>query len=338
LILKKLITKEGILEYTETIFRYYFKVDFEEGTYYNSPLRAESSPSFNIYMNRNKGYLVYKDWGGSFGNAIDFVMRLHLLEFASAMKMIVKDLNLPFVTSNEEFKESIKFQRKIKLRKLANIVPNLIIEENQYTDTDIAYWNDMFIPVNYIRRHNIFPVLNYFINSIEIRRDVNFPVYAFVEVYKKKVYYKLYAPFADSKNKWKSTMTEVASKVYHNINKIPKKGNLLIITSSVKDNVILSYLGYNVISGQGEDIPLDTKTMTDLKARYTNIIIFYDNDYNKDVNYGILAAHRESERFGFRYVYIPGRYRCTDIGELAHKLTSIETLKIVIQNVIRRNI
>jgi len=335
--LKNKITKDGILEYSTEIFRYYFQSDFIEGKYYLSPLRKEKGASFNIYMNRRKGYLVYKDWGGTFGNAIDFVMRLNNMEFAKAMIQIVDDLRLPFATSVKEFKEPIKFQRKIISRKISKLLPNLIgtIDNPIYDETDINYWSRMFIPVSYLPYHNIYSINSYIIGNIEIRREINKPIYIFIEIYKSKLYYKLYAPKGNHKNKWKSTMTHVASNIYHNIKKIPKYGNLLIITKSVKDNVILSYLGYNVISGQGEEIPLNAELINKLKKRYKKIILFYDNDFNKEVNYGIIAAQREAKRFNLSYVYINTKYQCTDTGELATKLETLNSLKYIINKTIQ---
>ncbi len=334
---KSKITKDAILEHSTEIFRYYFNSNFTEGSYYLSPLREEKGASFNIYMNRSKGYLVYKDWGGTFGNAVDFVMRLNNMTFYDTMVKIVKDLHLPFSTDDKEFRDPIKFQRKIKSRKISKLLPNLIgtIDEPIYDETDIGYWSNMFIPVTYLPKHKVYAVNSYIIGDIEIRREHNKPIYIFVEIFEKKLYYKLYAPKADHKNKWKSTMTHVAAKVYHNLSNIPKTGKLLIITKSVKDNIILSYLGYNVISGQGEDIPLDEDLITKLKSRYEKILIFYDNDYNKETNYGIIAAQREAERFRLGYSYISDEHKCTDAGELATKLSSLNSLKYIIDKTIR---
>jgi len=338
-IIKEVLTKDRLLDYSTDIFRYYFRSDLIGGKYYPSPFRKEKVPSFNMYNNKNKGYLVYKDWGGTFGNAIDFVMRLYNMDFREAMIRIVVDLRLPFITDNSIVDTKLEFKRALTSKKEYDIMPNLLgtIDNPLYDSTDAAYWSKMFIPTSYLIKHDVYSLLSYYINKLEVRRKEGNPIYLYLEYYNDKVYYKLYKPKAEGINKWKSNMTDVASKIYHNIHKIPAEGDLLIITKSVKDNVVLSYLGYNAISGQGEDIPLDVDIIDDLKKRYKQILIFYDNDFSKEVNYGIEAAKREAIKHQLNYIFIPDKFECKDISDLACKMKSITSLKLIINEIIKRS-
>jgi 5S rRNA maturation endonuclease (ribonuclease M5) len=91
---------------------------------------------------------------------------------------------------------------------------------------------------------------------------------------------------------------------------LPKKGKLLIITSSMKDLLVLKLFSYNAIAlgGEGNDIP--DKILDYLYACFDEIIIFYDND-KPGLMYGEIMA----KRLGTRFIYIPVEFKEKDISD-----------------------
>lgn len=66
---------------------------------------------------------------------------------------------------------------------------------------------------------------------------------------------------------------------------LPKASKLLIVTSSMKDVMVLRELGYNAIAFNSEGIPTKgdkaefvKNTLEHLKTRFNNIVFFMDND------------------------------------------------------------
>jgi len=267
-------------------------------------------------------------------------MRLNNIDFRTALELIVKELNLPFDSLIDVNKVKIKRKEKeFILQKVKRLIPNISgsIDNPKWDATDKDYWSNMFIPLSYLSKHNVYPINSYIVSdSIVVKRELGKPIYLYLEKFENKIYYKIYAPFYTDINKWKSNMYNVTDKLYHNLNEINKKGDLLIITKSVKDNIIFSYLGYNCISTQTEDLPLNDIIIKDLKKRYKRIIIFYDNDFNKSENYGIEFAKKEAIRNNLEFNYIPSKFECTDIAELALKVSTLKILKIIINNVIKK--
>ena len=90
------LDKETVLKYIseEEIFRKYIDYNFKLGEMFLSPLRKEDLPSFNVYCDNRSGRILYKDYAGSSGSAITFVMNKFNLTFREALKKIVTDFNI----------------------------------------------------------------------------------------------------------------------------------------------------------------------------------------------------------------------------------------------------
>jgi hypothetical protein len=86
--------------------------------------------------------------------------------------------------------------------------------------------------------------------------------------------YKLYQPYSNYL-KWCNDFIPNTLSGYE---QLPKNGDLLIITSSLKDGMCIHELGYNFISPQSENHVFKQKLIDELKSRFKNIVVFYDSD------------------------------------------------------------
>lgn len=131
---------------------------------------------------------------------------------------------------------------------------------------------------------------------------------------------KIYRPYAeDFKFKW-STNTglrniqgyeqlpenEVIIKEYETTGNLPIvekeyiKHKLLIITSSMKDLLVLVEAGFHAIAPQGEGSLIPEDIIEDLKNRYEKIVIMYDKDLA-----GIRYANKHSEKYNLPFSILP---------------------------------
>lgn len=85
--------------------------------------------------------------------------------------------------------------------------------------------------------------------------------------------YRVYSP--KSRMRFWGTMKQ--SDIF-GLEQLPETGDLLIITKSLKDVMVLTEMGYNAISFSSETVSPTKKVIDELKARFRRIVILYDND------------------------------------------------------------
>ena len=65
-----------------------------------------------------------------------------------------------------------------------------------------------------------------------------------------------------------------------------------------------------------------------LKNRFTNVFILYDNDFDKEENYGKIFGKRISELFDLKYLEIPDEYQVKDCSDFYKKYGKIKFLML----------
>ena len=123
--------------------------------------------------------------------------------------------------------------------------------------------------------------------------------YAYIERKDGIVSIKIYQPFSDTM-KW---ISKHDSSVWDLWTKLPESGERLIITSSRKDALCL---WANVVN--------------QLKQRFKNIYVLYDNDFKAvekgEENHGRVFGKHLSDMFGLIQIEIPEFYRSKDPSDL----------------------
>ena len=73
------------------------------------------------------------------------------------------------------------------------------------------------------------------------------------------------------------------------------------------------------ISMQGEGYIPKQSVIDELKSRFKNIYIFFDNDFDKDENHGRQYAQFLSKTFDIPYIEIPNEYAVKDPSDFVNK-------------------
>lgn len=278
---------------------------FKIGFIYNSPFREDKNPSFGIFRSRKTGKLLFKDHGnGQCGDVIKFVeLYTGLTNYNDILKRIVTDL-------------SIKNNTKLKSTKEYEPTETVIgIVRQDWTDIDKQYWSQFGITLDTLNKFNVSSIKYYLCNGIVkgIYKEDN-PMFA----YKVYDHFKIYRPLADKYTKWRNNLSEADIQGFQ---QLPEKGELLIITKSLKDVMCLYEMGIPAVSPSSESTFIPNKALEVLKKRFKRILICFDRD-----NSGIKNMRKISLKTGLNGFLVHKKYKSKDISD-AVKNNGFEEIK-----------
>lgn len=307
---KEDLTEENIFKYINQydIFYYYIE-NFEDiGIRFCSELREDHDPS--CVVNEHEGLLYYKDFGdGTTTNCIGYVKLLLGLDYPQALEQISVDFDLGLhINERTPFKDhkgEHYISKSPRIRKSPTIIQVRTRSWNRGIDKN--YWKDRYgISCSTLREYQIYPVDRVWLNGrifmVEGKKD---PIYA----YRFREYtYKIMRPFSDSL-KWMSNTTK---RDIQGLDQLPWIYNILVITKSMKDVLVLRGLGIPAVAPQSETEVITKKDMDHLRKRFKNIILLFDNDRT-----GIESSKKYQEVYPFIIPErIPYDLKCKDISEV----------------------
>lgn len=313
---KEPLTKENIFKKISSydIFRTYSDNFVELNKPFCSDLRQDNNPSCSISF--IKGDLIYTDFGEGSYRAVDFVMRLFTLSYPEALNKINIDFNLGLggtVITNKQYNYTIpKIGGKPAFKEHK---PTIIrIKQRDYTTRDLEYWGQYCWTKELLEKARIKSLSYFWIDSDKLDNQI-FPVSVNELSYSFEYYWnagedgksifrrKIYSPERDKFGKWWSNVDNTIVQGFH---LLPKEGgDLLVITSSLKDCGIFWMLGYNAIAPNNEESLFPQQYIGKLISRWKRIILWFDNDFTKKDNPGIKNAKKFNQKYGFEYFYTP---------------------------------
>jgi hypothetical protein len=295
------------------IYKTYFG-DFKVGQLYRSPFRKDRNPSFAVYVGR-QGNLLYKDHGtGESGNVITFVSKIvGLSNYKDVLNRISKDLK---VTKIKETHDVVKYTTP------KDTVIGIV--RQPFTTTDTKYWESFHISTETLKKFDVNSIRYYVCNGvIKMVYNVNNPMFA----YKVYNHFKIYRPLADKHAKWRNNLTDYDIQGYK---QLPKNGDLLFITKSLKDVMVLHELGYFAISPSSETTFVPTDVLNRLRKRFKRIIVLFDRDVA-----GMKNSRVECLKTGLNAIFINKRYKAKDISD-AVKLNGFDCMKKWLDEEVKR--
>lgn len=209
------------------------------------------------------------------------------------------------------------------------------VKVREWRDYDLDYWGKFGISLPWLKFAEVYPVSQVFIT----KGDKNFIIpadkYAYVYVEKKsgEVSLKVYQPLSTT-HKW---INKHDSSVWSLWNQLPKQGEYLIITSSLKDSLcIWENTGIPACSLQAESYLPKEHVVRKLKSRFKKIFVLYDNDFTKEVNYGRLYGAHIAKELGLIQIELPealGAKDSSDLYSLRGKEVLVKTIKELVTKV-----
>ena len=247
----------------------------------SSPLRQDTHPSFQIYVDDNK-HVRYKDYGqqDEKGGLLDLLCKYWNCTFRQALVKICEIVGK---------KENLTFKAKqmvVLTRKEYNPLTKIKVCVRPWKDYDYKYWESYGIDRKWLRHAEIYPISH----KIILKKDIDNPTgkakqyvfsadkyaYCYVERKEGKLSLKIYQPYNTQGYKWCSKMD---SSVIGLWTKIPETGDRVVICSSIKDALCLScQLHIPTLCLQGEGYGMSDTAVNELKRRYKRVYICFDVD------------------------------------------------------------
>lgn len=322
------------------ILGYYFGIN-ELPIVIKSPLRVDNKPSFGLYT--SDGIKVhYKDFATKDrGGLFDLLMKYWCKDYNSMLLRLWEDLDKIHSSITQfNINNNSKTNTKTSYIPLKSRNIDLQCRVREWRDYDIEYWKSYGITLDWLKYADIYPISH----KIVIKEGKKYILgadkyaYAYVERKEGNITIKIYQPFNKGHYKWGSSIDR---SVWGLWTKIPKYGDNLIISSSVKDCLnIMCNLGIPAICMQGEGFKPKPKIIEELKSRYKNIIIFYDNDYNNPDNPGRKDSTELSLEYNLKRVEIPDKYEAKDPSDLFKKYGKnryLEIMNEILKDVLWKN-
>ena len=318
------IILEKITEYD--IFKYYCPNFNKFSSKFCSDLRKDNTPSVSIINWNSK--LLYKDFGhpDHTFDCFNYVVHKFGCTFYDALRIIDNDFNLKLASKTSEINFTmgyLAYKREIpNFNKKVTIIQK---KKRIWNKQDENFWSKYFVGKEILHTFDVEPISHYWINGDR------FTCKSITYAYKFGNKFKIYAPY-EKENKWASNTNKTIIQGYK---QLPIKGNLCIITSSLKDVMCLFKMGIPAIALQSEMQMPEEKTIEEIQKRFSQIALFYDNDFDNPNNPGQTMANKIQNRYKENYflknIKIPEYYKIKDLSDYIAHFKSIEGLKTLIE-------
>ena len=313
---KEPLTKENIFKRISSydIFRTYSDNFKELNKSFPSDLRPDdSNPSAQIAIIHNEP--LYTDFGlGESFRAIDFLMRLKGISYPEALQQINKDFDLGLggtvIIGNPGISKTIPMIGNTPAFKEKSFT---VLKKRQrpFTKRDLEYWNSFYWTEEMLKLSKTQSMSHYWVN--EYRFDVKPNELAFTYEYYWHNYMQRKFYFPERQDfKW---ITNCDSTVVQLVDVCPKEGgDVLFLTSSKKDagifwriniDKMFPNLTIHGVAPTTEGSFVIEPWFRKMQTRWKRIILWYNNDWNKPTNTGVINSRKFSEKFGIEWYVNP---------------------------------
>ena len=288
-----------------------------------SPFRDDKNPSLSIYKRNDR--VKYTDFGtGEHGSLLKFLCRVWSMD-ATDVCVSLRDKFL----KGKKVSFYKKLKKKVSSETKAKSYSKIACVFRKWEEYDEKYWNSYGITKEWAEFGGVHPISHKIIYHGDYRTVFKADKYAYCYVEHKdnSTQLKIYQPFNTSGYKWQG---DIDKSVWSLWGKLPATGDQLFITSSLKDALNLwCNTGIPAVSLQGEGYMPKPHIMGQLKRRFKDIIVFYDNDFDNTKNPGKADSDKLCKEFGLKKIEIPEEYFSKDPSDLYKNLGKNNYLSII---------
>lgn len=271
--LRPKITQDFILSKVnqESIMHYYTGLDVSSKKLTLSPFRSDKKVTCGFYKSKS-GILYLHDFAtNEHTNCFSVVMKLFNCNYYDALKLIAQDFGLIEGTTTR--KSAITIVPEIKESETSKIQ----VEIKDYSKEELEWWEQFGITLKLLKKYHVYSIKNVFLNgnltSISSQKS---PIYGYYfgkdKNHEEK--WKIYFPMRTNYR----FMNNVSKKVLQGYKQLPKEGELLVITKSMKDCIALNRFGIAACAPNSETLFISDKQLEEFKGRFKHILTVYDND------------------------------------------------------------
>lgn len=272
---------------------------------YKSPIRNDDNiPSFELYRSQyNENIILWKDFAVNIKPMLDVVDLVAVLYNCSKVEARLRIQNLDYP----------------KLMEVSEIPENhtsIRVITRGFKETDYKFWNSFNINEEILNLYRVKAILCYWL--YESQEYPKFTKQSYCYCIDNKV--QIYSPFERREYKFRNNLTDKNIMGFTQLNLSER--NLLIITKSYKDVMVLHSLGYESISPRGENILLPKQVIQWVSKYYDTVIVLFDND-----------GKESSSKYPFRRIYVPKESGEKDISDFIKKY-GVEETKLLLNKLI----
>lgn len=314
------ITKELILQRLsqEAIMEHYLGVHVCNGLFC-SPLRNDKNPTCAFYKNA-QGDLVFKDFGGGFsGNCFNLVMYKYNCNFRKALLIIANDFGIINRKDIEKHERKIDYSGSVLKETESSILQAQI---QPFSEKELRWWKQFGITKEILDKFGVYSCKTVFLNNKYFTSSSpnNFIFGYYYGIKNNKELWRMYFP---QRTKFRF-LSNWSAKLIQGSKQLPKSGDIVVITKSMKDVMCLYGLGITAIAPNSETLFITEQQYEVLKERFKHIVVFYDNDRP-----GMHNMHKIRINFGCQCVMIPKHYGAKDISDFYKKYGRDKTLELI---------
>jgi 5S rRNA maturation endonuclease (ribonuclease M5) len=326
--------KEQFCDYREivrivpeiVIISYYMGRPISYGRKYRSLLRVDNNPSIAFYPGKGDQSAYYFDFSMSKKpqNVVSFVGEFLKIEgYRNICTQINRDLKVGLLDLEPDFK-SVKhegYTGEVDLNQKFDSFATATCVTQSFTKRDRLFWANFGISLATLKKYNVYSTAKVIMPMGDnILYQIGCPIYTYHFGGSSK---KIYMPLRRG-----TRFLNYGETAIQGIDQLPEKGELLIITKSLKDVMLLSELGYYAIAPNSETHGLDLKIVENLKERFTNVILFFDNDEP-----GEKASEVFSELYKIKSIFLDKK-DAKDISDFYYKIKSHKKCKETMEKLI----
>ena len=316
---EKSITKDFLLSKhsQEKYMEHYTGVQVKKGLF-RSPLRNDPNPTCGYFKNKS-GELILKDFRGDFyGNFINVVMEKFSCSYYKALQVIANDFgfikrqDLKLNPPKVEYSGLILDETK---------TANIQVEIQRYTDRELKWWGSFGISETTLKKYKVFSCKNIFLNgNLFSSSSATIPMFGYYGGKKDGLeFWRVYMPTKKNYrflSNWNKSMIQGA-------HMLPKTGELVVITKSMKDVMLLHEMGIPAIAPNSESTFINDIQLAKLKQRFKHVVLFYDNDLA-----GFKSMNKFRKQYGVKCIWLP-RSSAKDISDYFKKFGKKRTKEII---------
>jgi len=266
------ITKQFLLDKLkeEEVMSFYLGIIPDRNLHIN-PLREDKHPTASFYRAANKE-LIFKDWSNGFhGNFIDIVMEKYKVSYGKAINIISHDFNIEKKRGFTTNEPAIQYDGSIINNKTYTIIQ---AEIQDFREEQLQWWLQFGITKSTLDKFNVHSIKSVFLNGNYLYSStIKSPIYGYYFGKEEgRELWKMYFPIRKHYRFLLNTNKLQGAK------QLPKIGNIVVITKSLKDVMSFYELGIPAVAPQAESIIISTKQYVALTKRFKYIIVNYDWD------------------------------------------------------------
>ena len=313
--LKPKVTKDFILSKVnqESIMHYYTGHDVNSKKLFTSVLRNDNHVTVSYYKSKS-GILYMHDFAtNEHIDCWNVVMRLYNCNYYEALNIIARDFEL---IDGEHQISSFKIIPEIKESESAKIQ----VQIKEYTNEELDWWKQFGISKKTLKKYCIYSIQHVFLNGeLKFTSSKQCPIYGYYFGKDKNGIekWKIYFPLKENYR----FLNNLSKKVLQGYHQLPKTGDLLVITKSMKDLMAMYEFGIPAVSPNSETLFVDDKKLEEFKQRFKHILVIYDNDRPGMHNMWLIRKEHPE----LNYYYLPW-YLSKDFTD-SIKLVGVENMK-----------